>query len=316
MKVLQLWQYTEKNNLMTSITTYPDLEKVAKQKNVPADLLVKIYELESDFHAKIIKEDSFDKRQDLYNEFYQKLYKLPFPKTDNIAFFKHEVKVKTELVKLFKNELTNKSILDVGCGSGCFLYAMSQSDVPHQKLLGVDAKKPDIVQDEVSQKISFEEINVVKFSTQERFDLAISDNVFEHITPADTHSYLGSIRSTLNENGTLILLIPHRNFGPWDYTMIRDDSRSGTIMATCAHVNETTYTEVIQELKQHGFKSFKSPLPFVALSPIRKLFPSFRLNANFYANLERSFVFDKILKKIKINGRSLFRMEVIIIAKL
>ena len=305
-----------KNSMMRPTTTYPDLEKVAKQKNVASDLLVKIYELESDFHTKIIKENSFDERQNLYNEFYQKLYKLPFPKSDKTAFFKHEVNAKIQLVKLFKNELANKSVLDVGCGSGCFLYAMSQSGISHQKLHGVDAKKPDIVQDEVSQRITFEEINVVKFTTNEKFDLAISDNVFEHITPADTDSYLGSIRSALNDNGTLILLIPHRNFGPWDYTMIRDDSRSGTIMATCAHVNETTFTDVIQALKQYGFKSFKSPLPFVALSSIRKLLPDLRLNSNFYAILERSFIFNKILKKIKINGRSFFRMEVIIIAKL
>jgi hypothetical protein len=87
-------------------------------------------------------------------------------------------------------------------------------------------------------------------------------------------------------------------------------------MAQCAHLNETTYTQVIADLAQHGFKNFKSSLPSIALSPLRRLFPSFRLNAKFYANLERSALFNNILKKIKINGRSLFRMEVIIIAKL
>ncbi len=108
---------------MTEKTLYPDLERVAKQRNVSTDLLVKIFEIESDFHAKIITEDSFDKRQNLYNEFYQKLYKLPFPKTDKVGHFKHEVSAKSQLVTLFKKELSGKSIIDVGCGSGCFSIA-------------------------------------------------------------------------------------------------------------------------------------------------------------------------------------------------
>jgi 2-polyprenyl-3-methyl-5-hydroxy-6-metoxy-1,4-benzoquinol methylase len=305
-----------KVKFMTEKTIYPDLERVAQQRNVSTDLLVKIFDIESDFHAKIIIEDSFDKRQNLYNEFYQKLYKLPFPKMDKVGHFKHEVSAKNQLVTLFKKELSGKSVIDVGCGSGCFLYALSASQLPHKKLYGVDAKKPEIVKDNVSENIEFDEINVVKFTTNESFDLAISDNVFEHIAPADKHFYLGSIRSTLQDDGTLILIIPHKGFGPSDYTMIKDDSRSGAIMAQCAHLNETTYTQVIADLAQHGFKNFKSPLPFIALSPLRKLFPSFRFNAKFYANLERSALFNNILKKIKINGRLLFRMEVIIIATL
>ena len=42
--------------------------------------------------------NSFDERQNLYNEFYQKLYKLPFPESDKTAFFKHEVNAKIQLV--------------------------------------------------------------------------------------------------------------------------------------------------------------------------------------------------------------------------
>jgi 2-polyprenyl-3-methyl-5-hydroxy-6-metoxy-1,4-benzoquinol methylase len=291
------------------------IERVSQERNLPTELLTKIFEVESDFHSKIIIESSFDKRQDLYNEFYKNIYKLGFPTFDKIAQFKHEVKAKSSLVAVFKPELEGKSIIDVGCGSGCFLYALKQSGLPHGQLYGVDAKKPSIVKDEISNGIDFEEVNVIKFETTQSFDVAISDNVFEHIAPADKHFYLESIKKTLNPAGTLILLIPHKGFGPSDYTMIKDNTRSGKIVAECAHLNETTFSEVIADLTEQGFTSFKSPLPFVALSPLRKIFPSLRLNSKVFASLEKNYLFNNFLKKIKINGRSLFRMEVIIIAK-
>jgi ActR/RegA family two-component response regulator len=248
-----------KNGAFDYITKGDDNNKIipllhrAIEKVDLAKLVQKLEQSLKERHSfdKIIVEASFDKRQNLYNEFYQNLYKLPFPKMDKVGHFKHEVSAKSQLVTLFKKELLGKSIIDIGCGSGCFLYALCASELPHKKLYGVDAKKPEIVKDYVSESIEFDEINVVKFTTNERFDLAISDNVFEHIAPADKHFYLGSIRSTLQDDGTLILIIPHKNFGPSDYTMIKDDSRSGAIMAQCAHLNETTYTQVIEDLAQH-----------------------------------------------------------------
>ncbi len=294
---------------------FNDIDKVAQKANISTDLLEKIYYLESEFHHKITVENNFERRQDLYNEFYKEYYKLPFPSLDKKQFFDFEVKAKTEITQLFKKELTNKSILDVGCGSGCFLYAVAQNNITNGFLMGIDAKKPEIETNKISSKIIYEEKNCVKFELNQQFDIVISDNVYEHITTFDTESYLKSMRNALHQNGKLILIIPHKNFGPWDYTKIKDTSNTGKIQAECAHVNETTFKTIIGELKNIGFTKFTSPLPFIALSPIRKLLPNWRINANFFAMLENNVIFNKYLKKIKVNNRPLFRMEVIVIAQ-
>lgn len=294
---------------------FKDIYKVAQKANISTDLLEKIYHLESEFHKKITAEDNFDSRQDLYNEFYKEYYKLPFPNLNKKQFFDFEVKAKTDLIQTFKKELYNKSILDVGCGSGCFLYAVAQNNITNGFLMGIDAKKPQIEPNEISSKITFKEKNCVQFELNKQFNIVISDNVYEHISTFDTQSYLKSMSNALYQNGKLILIIPHKNFGPWDYTKIKDTSNTGKIQAECAHVNETNYKTIIGELKNIGFTKFTSPLPFIALSPIRKLLPNWRINANFFAKLENNVIFNKYLKKIKVNNRPLFRMEVIVIAQ-
>src|SRR5262249_37205221 len=142
------------------------------------------------------------------------------------------------LVHVLMPELRGRSILDVGCGAGEFLRSCAHLAEP-TRLVGIDVF---VQPTEFPQyNLSFVRGDVVQFDLSEKVDVAVSDNLYEHIAPQDIATHLGSIRRALRTGGTLILFTPNRLFGPWDVTRIIDDSYSGRTLAQGTHVNETTY---------------------------------------------------------------------------
>jgi 2-polyprenyl-3-methyl-5-hydroxy-6-metoxy-1,4-benzoquinol methylase len=168
---------------------------------------------------------------------------------------------KDALVELLRLELEGKSILDIGCGAGDFLLSCSRN-IAHGALLGIDFFAPQI--DVAERNLTFVRSDIVRFKVTSPFDVAISDNVFEHIVPQDVDTHLNSVRGALRRGGTVIILTPHRLFGPWDVTRTVDASHSGWLSARGTHINETTYSELANKLLAFGF-NLRSISPKVRL---------------------------------------------------
>ena len=280
--------------------------------SLPEDVLAEMYAIETDFHEKIMKEESFDKRQDLYNYVYPKTAELVEPYSK--SYFEVLVAAKKKILKIFEQEVVGKSILDIGSGSGAFLYAFAKSGLAYKSLYGLDVKAPTLPIDQFSSKIDCFQRNIINFEVPQQFELAILDNVYEHIAPADKDLFLKSIAKSIVPGGKVIMLIPNRLFGPTDWTVLKDKSRSGKSSAQCLHLDETTFTDVIKTLEKYGFTNFVSPIPFVVLNKLNTIFPNFRLPSQFYAFLENSLLI-RLLKNIHYKGKSIMRMEVSIVAQ-
>jgi SAM-dependent methyltransferase len=289
-----------------SITHY------ASKTGLPHEVLEGMFRSESVFHNEILKEKDFDKRTALYEHIYTQSANATAPYLKE--YFKEIVEAKRLIFNIFKHDFVGKSIIDIGCGSGGFLYFIAKSGYSHKALYGLDVKTPTFPKDEFSNKIECQQSSIIKFSVPFKFEAAMLDNVYEHIAPADKGHFLNSVSDSLQIGGKLILIIPSRLFGPADWTLLADRTFSGSIEAQCLHLDETTFKETISNLKRYGFGNFKSPIPFVALNPIKQIVPNFRLPSSFYAFLEDSW-FMKLCKKIHFRGKSLFRMEVIIVAE-
>lgn len=285
----------------------------AKETGIPKELFEEIYALESDFFQKISKEPDFNKRQELYSFVYQKVAEIT--SDHNKDYFWDLVREKTKIASLFKNELQGKSIIDIGSGSGAFLYAISKMGINYKSLYGMDVKAPSLPKDDYSKKIDLLQQNAIKFSVPQPFEVAMLDNVYEHIALQDLDLFLDSVSKSLQPGGKLILLIPHKDFGPSDWTKLLDNTFSGAVNAHCLHLNETTYTETINALKKHGFVSFSAVNPFKTLVSLNTLFPNLRLPVGIFTFLEKSAFLTNLLKLIKINGRCFFRMQVSLIAQ-
>jgi 2-polyprenyl-3-methyl-5-hydroxy-6-metoxy-1,4-benzoquinol methylase len=237
-------------------TDFPCLEHFAGTTGFAPDALVEAFGIEKVFHEAITNESDFETRQALYKEVYETVHAI-YGGRESVEIFRQEANPKEHTVWLFGKELAGKSVLDVGCGDGALLVEIDRR-LEHGALAGMDAVVPP---SDGGIGIDFLQSDIVKFETEDKFDLVFSDNVIEHIAPSDLDFHLASIRDALLDNGTLVVLTPNRLFGPWDVTRILDDNYVNAVPACGTHVNEMDHAELVRALKRHGFGRFRSVWP-------------------------------------------------------
>lgn len=287
---------------------YKDLLRFSKSIGISSESLVKAFEIETEFHRKIINEESRQERLRLYADVYTKvhsIYKDGALRTEN----KSGKPPKARKSRLFRQELANRSVLEIGCGQGAFLMALANLGIKRD-LYGMDVTIPE---DEVAvnyPSIKFIKADITKFKVGRKFDVIYSNHVFEHIASSDMGTHLSSIHAALDDNGILIINVPNRIFGPSDITRIVDFSYTNRIPALGTHLNEPTYTEIIETLKEYGFTNFRSTFPNVYL---RHLIPDYRMGVSFMCWLESSPKIIALLHKLKYKGRCIASLEVTII---
>ncbi len=292
---------------------YPYLEEVSKDVNVPVGALEKLFDAQYEFYVNITKETSFEKRKALYAKIYGEMPDI-YAKPDE-GYFDMLVSMKSRLVKQFRKEFEGKSILDIGSGSGAFLYAMAISDTPTKELYGLDVVAAEYPKDDKrAEKINFFQQNILDFNLNRTFDTLMMDNVYEHISVADLPYFFNCLKPALKKGTKFILILPHRMFGPADYSRVLDNRKVGKTIAQGLHLNESTFSDVMNDLTQQGFGNFQTTVPFIAFQSLRDKFPSFRLPASIFAWYENS-IFNRLLTLIRWKNRPLFRMEVLLIAE-
>lgn len=293
---------------MTKLPDYPQYPHIQKYSDLYGDSLPALaqgYELEAHYHQILIKESNPTKREEIYAEFYSRLMNI-YGREEADQEIHH---IKNKYVSLFEKELSEKSVIDFGCGKGYMLKAISKI-LGNEKLKGVDVFLPKGLNKDST--IEFEEKDIVNYSTTDRFQVAISDNVIEHLVKEDAIAHMTSIYESLSNNGRLILMMPNRLFGPSDVTRILDFSQSGRTKARGGHVNESTYTEMITELRKVGFTKFYTVLPFPKLK--YTIFKNMRLSTGWIMWIENSAFMLNLFRSIKIKGTCPVRFTLTLIA--
>lgn len=285
---------------------FPDIHKYAKLENITAEVLIKAFNVEKHYHDLLIQEKDFNKRVQIYDEFYSKL--IPIYGRDNS--FINGKNPKDKYVNLFAKELESSSIVDYGCGQGHMLQSINNL-LTTKKLVGIDVVIPEDLKSH--NRIHFIESDIIKHTFQESFDVALSDNVLEHLVPEDAEKHLENIFRNLNSKGTLIIIMPNKLFGPWDVTRIKDFSQSGKLAAEGGHVNESTHTDMVQQLKKVGFNEFSTIMPIPKLKYI--FFKNVRIATRWIEKIENTPLLLQFFRGIKVKGVCPLKFPVIIIAK-
>lgn len=83
---------------------------------------------------------------------------------------------------------------------------------------------------------------------QASVDLALSDQLVEHLHPDDATLHFEIVRDVLKEDGAYILRTPHRFTGPHDVSKHFRDQPEGF------HLKEWTYTELVPVLRGPGYR--------------------------------------------------------------
>lgn len=289
---------------MSSGGAFPHAEWVSREYGgVPVANLVEIFELEKEFHRRILETDSAEERKRQYQELYERVHLLKQrdnPEVMDAGGF-------DRLVLTFRRELAHHSILDVGCGNGLFLTAVARL-LPHGDLWGLDTSS--IQTAETSRHFQFIQQDVTNFTVPRRFDVVFSHQVFEHIAPADSSAHLRSIHAALQPGGTFIVCLPNRFWGPQDITRILDNTFCGRIPAQGSHLNESSYTEMVPLLEAHGFQNARTVIPFGAFIPAAR---SVRVRPWINRVLEHSVSLRELTNLVARNKRPLFKNPIALI---
>lgn len=296
---------TDGINQLSMEYKYPSIHQFSKDIGIDENALIEAYVIENEFHERILNEMDPQKRKELYSEVYRKVHQI-YEKGRKKKIETNNTKDK--IVMLFKEELEGKSILDIGCGKGDFLSSIAKN-IKHKELLGIDV---DISYTTNHKEIQFVCADIVNFELNKKFDVVFSDNVFEHIAPADIDTHINSIVKVLNPDGKLILIMPNRLFGPSDVTRIIDCSYTNKICARGTHLFESTYSDMMPLLKRFGFKRFK------VVFPIPCFHWKFRICINPYwlRLIENNILLLKTLHLMKINSKCIVKIPVILICSL
>lgn len=113
----------------------------------------------------------------------------------NDKFYKNQIEGSLASATVIFNNLFDiyrpKSVLDIGCGRGAWLYAAEKLGVT--KLHGIDG--PWLNQlDMLSNNIEFKPTNMeVEISVTEKYDLAVSVEVAEHISKSSAINFVSSL---------------------------------------------------------------------------------------------------------------------------
>jgi 2-polyprenyl-3-methyl-5-hydroxy-6-metoxy-1,4-benzoquinol methylase len=281
---------------------YPFLRQFAVEQGISEANLVAVFEIERVFHYEILATSDPAARRQLYADVYARVH--PLLKVEDPAERPGEYE---GLVRLFSRELSGCAILDVGCGTGDLLRWVHEL-LPHQELYGMDTSAVRLPRD---GPIRFVQRDVTDFRLSREFDVVISTQVLEHIAPQDLPTHMESLRLALRLDGTLILCLPNRYWGPADVTRIVDNRRCGLTEAQGTHLNESSYSELVHVLHAHGFGRIRTILPGADhFKPLR----SIRVPPVFNIFLERSARARTLLNRIKKNGKPVFTNPIDLIA--
>jgi SAM-dependent methyltransferase len=286
---------------------YPCVSKVAHEDGISTDYLIEIFELEKQFHAKmLVTEDPCD-RQSQYSALYNEVHRLKRIGRTRETSNDGEALRQTRLALAFRPELEGKSVLDVGCGSGFFLGAVARL-FRHGDLCGLDTSTVHLPRE--IHGIRFVESDIVSFKLDCQFQVIFSHQVLEHIAPSDLPEHLRSIYSALVPGGKFIVCLPNRFWGPQDITRIVDNSFRGKVPAQGSHLNESSYSDLVPYLSTFGFKRVRTLLPLGAFLPCLR-----RLRVYPWLNqfIEQHVRVRAFVNLVRLGGKPIFKNPIVLI---
>jgi SAM-dependent methyltransferase len=106
---------------------------------------------------------------------------------------------------------TFNSLIDVGCGDGRITKEM-KTCFKKKVIEGVDYSPRSIKMARAfDEDGTYHTLNIIENSLNRRYDIALLIEVFEHIPPDLGDRFLQAVANLLEDNGTLLLTVPHSN---------------------------------------------------------------------------------------------------------
>lgn len=147
-----------------------------------------------------------------------------------------------------------QKIYEVGSGKGQLIYYLAQC--------GFECKATEITRERGARWIpalpnlswgNSDGVHLEQFEPTDYYDVVCTDQVIEHLHPADLARHFQGVAAILKSGGRYILSTPHVSVGPADVSRVFRLDRSAGM-----HLKEYDYRELSALLKQSGFGAVKS----------------------------------------------------------
>jgi predicted TPR repeat methyltransferase len=110
--------------------------------------------------------------------------------------------------KILPND-RNAAILDVGCGTGYFLYYLKKR--AYKNYLGIDVSAQQVEFCKKNISVNVELADAISFLKGKKgeYSVVVAHDVLEHIPKQDVFTFLELIYGALNKNGIFIIRVPN-----------------------------------------------------------------------------------------------------------
>ena len=149
---------------------------------------------------------------------------------------------------------SGQDVLELGCGNGAQMQALGPLN---KRCVGIDIS--ETVLDHQANMPPNVELKIADATNlflleDNAFDVVFSTQLVEHIHPEDVQRHFDEIARVLRPGGRYICETPHPFTGPHDVSFHYDD------VATCFHLKEYTFGEILTLMRHAGFARFQAPV--------------------------------------------------------
>jgi ubiquinone/menaquinone biosynthesis C-methylase UbiE len=214
------------------------------------------------YYASRLRESSAAERKRLYNEAYSVVSRLGIQRFSSDEPEDRTAGTSKPLTHLLSQIVEeNDHVLEIGCGRG---YTCLKLAPYVMSMVGVDVSEPSLI--EAKEVLSHRKIKNIKIKqvpafeladhfNENEFDVCVSIDVVEHLHPEDAKEHLQQVFHVLKSGGKYIVIMPNRLSGPHDITK---EEYPEAREALGFHLNETTYREMINVMREIGYSNFRA----------------------------------------------------------
>jgi len=211
------------------------------------------YELEKKLAARIMNA-SPDDRTRASIDAYDELFSTITWHDGHLKTVERRDKVRDSYKPFLRMVGRDQDVLELGCGNGAQMRALGPLN---RRCVGIDIS--ETVLDNQAVMPSNVELRVADATNlflleDDSFDVAFSTQLVEHIHPEDVQRHFDEVARVLRPGGRYICETPHPLTGPHDVSFHFDET------ATCFHLKEYTFAEILTLMRRAGFRSFRAPL--------------------------------------------------------
>lgn len=211
----------------------------------------------------------------LYKQ-YLNLNKIPL-RSEIIKNFKSRKHYINRVIKYFFPKDRNSRILDIGCGSGAFLYFAHEAG--YRNISGIDASEQQVmVANEVGLKIAIGDIFTgLKGEKTDSIDCIIAFDVLEHFKKNEVVDFADEVHRVLKKGGRWIIHVPNAEsiffgkilYGDFSHEIAFTENSLKQLLAMTGFSNISIYEDYPVV---HGLKSFVRFLLWKIIRSILKFY--------------------------------------------